>query len=147
MLLGQTVQHVFIDGERRFRSPVQVAASAGSPPVSRIGLAIRALTGELHRDLDRVGVVRADELHVGWVVRVPSQGRGKRWWIRGLDGPVGQYALITLTARLVEVHGVRSRARLRDMGQDPDRDQKLNLRGNELLVVDYRDWSDDANPD
>ncbi|MDZ7829879.1 MAG: hypothetical protein U5K33_10465 [Halofilum sp. (in: g-proteobacteria)] len=115
--------------------------------MSRLGLAIRALTGELSRDLGRVGVVRADELQVDWVVRMPSQGRGKRWWIRGLEGPVGQYALITLTARLVEVHGVRSRARLRELGQDPDRDQKLNLRGNELLIVDYRDWSEDANPD
>lgn len=115
--------------------------------MSRLELALRALTGELARDLGRVGVARADELRVGWVVRTPGQGRGKRWWIRKLEGPVGQYALITLTARLVEVHGVRSRSRIRELGLDPDGDQKLNVRGNDLLVVDYRDWSEDANPD
>lgn len=115
--------------------------------MSRLGLVKRALTGELRRELGRVGVVRADELEVGWVVRLPSQGRGKRWWIRGIEGPVSQYALIALTARLVEVHGVRSRSRLRELGLDPDHNQKLNVRDDELLVVDYRDWPEDANPD
>lgn len=144
---GEAAQRAFIDVEHPFRLPYPSRFPAAEPPVSRLGLAIRALTGELNRDLGRVGVMRADELQVGWVVRIPSQGRGKRWWIRGLEGPVGQYSLITLTARLVEVHGVRSRSRLREMGLEPDRDKKLNLRDNDLLVVDYRDWSDDANPD
>lgn len=115
--------------------------------MSRVSLIMRAFTGELSRDLSRVGVMRADELKVGWVVRTPGQGRGKRWWIRDLHGPIGQYGLVTLSARLVEVHGVRSRSRLRELGHDPDTEQKLHLRGHELLVVDYRDWSEDANPD
>lgn len=115
--------------------------------MSRINLMLRALTGELGRELERVGVIAAEEVRVGWVVRTPGQGRGKRWWIQAIDGPVGPYGLIILRVRLVEVHGVRSRARMRELGFDPDRTEQLNLRSGELLVVDYRDWTEDNNPD
>lgn len=103
----------------------------------------RVLTGELMRELERVGVVTAEEIRVGWVVRTPGQGRGKRWWVRSIDGPVGPWGLMVLDARLVEVHGVRSRTRIRALGLDPDRIEKLHLRADELIVVDYRDWSED----
>lgn len=111
--------------------------------VTRLNLMRRTLTGELLRELERVGVVMAEELKVGWVVRTPGQGRGKRWWIRSIDGPVGAYGLMILEARLVEVHGVRSRARIRQLGFEPERTEKIHLRADELVVVDYRDWSED----
>ena len=115
--------------------------------MSRLDLVLRALTGELVRELERVGVIAAGDVRTGWVVRTPGQGRGKRWWIQAIDGPAGPYGLITLHVRLVEVHGVRSRARIRELGFDPDRTEQINLRRDELLVVDYRDWSEDNNPE
>lgn len=115
--------------------------------MNRVDLVLRVLTGELARELERVGVAPAEDVGLGWVVRTPGQGRGKRWWIQTIEGPTGPYGLMTLGVRLVEVHGVRSRSRMRELGHDPDTTEKLTLRGRELLVVDYRDWSEDANTD
>jgi len=111
--------------------------------MNRIRLALRALSGNLAHDMERLGIVRADQVQVGWVIRTPGQGRGKRWWVRACTGPTGPHGLIRLTVRLVEVHGVRARADIRALGQDPDHDDSLYIEHTSIVVIEYLDWSED----
>lgn len=111
--------------------------------MSLLRIILRALSGNLRREMDRLGVVRADQVRVGWVIRTPGQGRGRRWWVRGVSGPTGQQGLIRLSVQLVEVHGVRSRERIRAMGHDPDRVDDIHIEDTALVVIEYLDWADD----
>lgn len=111
--------------------------------MNRFRLALRALSGNLTHDMERLGIVRGDQVQVGWVIRTPGQGRGKRWWVRARAGPTGPQGLIRLTVRLVEVHGVRARSEIRALGQDPDRDDNLYIEDTALVVIEYLDWAED----
>ena len=112
--------------------------------MDRLRLAWRALTGELGRQLQGLGVTTAREVRSGWVVRTPGQGRGRRWWVQSVRGPAGMHGLVQLRARLVEIHGVRAPERLRAMGADPEHIEEIYLEDAALVVIEYRDWQGEA---
>ncbi len=108
--------------------------------MGRLKTAWRALTGDLEREFHVLGIVRAHRVQSGWVIRTAGQGRGRRLWVRRVRGPDGMYGLVQIEAQLVEVHGVRSRSRLRAMDVDPDNVEALYLDVEALVVIEYLDW-------
>jgi hypothetical protein len=108
--------------------------------MGRIQSAWNALTGNLDRQYQALGIVRARRVEPGWVIRTAGQGRGRRWLVRNTRGPAGMHGLVQIEAKLVEVHGVRSRARLRAMGVDPDAIEEIYLEDEALVVIEHLDW-------
>ena len=106
----------------------------------RLDLAWRALTGELERHFAGLGIVRAERVQRGWVIRTAGQGRGRRWWVDEVHGPEGMHGLVRFRGRLVEVHGVRSPRRLRAMGVEPDTVQEIYVDAGAPVVIEYLDW-------
>jgi hypothetical protein len=108
--------------------------------MSRLTLAWRALNGELDRQFRALGIATAADVQRGWVIRTPGQGRGRRLWVREVKGPAGMHGLVQLQALLVELHGIRDPARLRELGANPEQLEEIYLDATALVVIEYLDW-------